>query len=174
MGRWPLIKPFVIMGCALLMPATIFADEPSVRVEPPQLQGSRALEKQTESSVIKDYLESWKSMQQALDENQAAKLDPDFIGTAKDKLAGTIASQSRIGIHTHYQDRSHDLQIVFYSPEGLSIEMTDTVEYEQQILDKDKVLATKVVHERYLVVLTPSEVRWQVRIFQADPEKAGA
>jgi hypothetical protein len=159
MGRWPLIKPFVIMGCALLMPATIFADEPSVRVEPPQLQGSRALEKQTESSVIKDYLESWKSMQQALDENQAA---------------GTIASQSRIGIHTHYQDRSHDLQIVFYSPEGLSIEMTDTVEYEQQILDKDKVLATKVVHERYLVVLTPSEVRWQVRIFQADPEKAGA
>ncbi|NUQ29687.1 MAG: hypothetical protein HOQ35_14395 [Acidobacteriaceae bacterium] len=45
--------------------------------------------------------------------------------------------------------------------------MTDNVEYRQQILEKDKVLATTVVRRRYLVVLTPSEVRWQVRILQA-------
>ena len=106
-------------------------------------------------------------MEEALDQNQAARLDSAFVGVARDKLAETIGAQDRIGIHTRYQDRSHDLQVVFYSPEGLSIEMTDTVEYQQQIFDKDKVLATKIVRQRYVVVLTPSEVRWQVRIFQA-------
>jgi len=162
-----MINPAVLISCALLMSAPTLADEPSVHVQPPQLQGSRPLEKQTEASVIRDYLQSWRSMRQALDENQAADLDPDFIGAARDRLGETIAAQTRSGIHSRYQDRSHDLQIVFYSPEGLSIQMTDNVEYEQQVLDKDKVLVTKVIHQRYIVVLTPSEVRWQVRILQA-------
>lgn len=162
-----MINPAVLISCALLMSAPTLADEPSVHVQPPQLQGSRPLEKQTEASVIRDYLQSWRSMRQALDENQAADLDPDFIGAARDRLGETITAQTRSGIHSRYQDRSHDLQIVFYSPEGLSIQMTDNVEYEQQVLDKDKVLATKVIHQRYIVVLTPSEVRWQVRILQA-------
>jgi hypothetical protein len=167
MERYSVTKPLILMTCVLLIPVTILAEEPVIHVQPPQLEGSRALEKQTESSVLRDYLESWKSMEQALDLNQAAKLDPEFIGVARDKLAETIDEQNRIGVHTRYQDRSHDLQIVFYSPEGLSIQMTDTVEYQQQILDRDKVLATKIVRQRYVVVLTPSEVRWQVRIFQA-------
>ncbi len=149
------------------MSATSLADEPTVRVEPAQLQGSRPLEAQTEKSVIRDYLESWKSLQAALDQNDAGRLDPDFIGDARDKLGATIAAQAKGGIHTRYADKSHDLQIVFYSPEGLSIQMIDNVEYEQQVLDKDKVLGSKTMHERYVVVLTPSEVRWQVRIFQA-------
>ena len=167
MGWFTMMKPAVWMSLALLISVPSLADEPTVHVQPPQLQGSRPLEKQTEASVIRDYLQSWKSMRQALDENQAADLDQDFIGAARDRLGETIAAQARSGIHSHYQDRSHDLQIVFYSPEGLSIQMTDNVEYEQQVLDKDKVLATKVIHQRYLVVLTPSEVRWQVRILQA-------
>jgi hypothetical protein len=169
MERRPMIKYVLATTCAILMPATTFAAEPSVRVEPPQLQGSRPLEKQTENAVIRDYLASWKDMQQALEQNDAKKLDLNFVGRAKDQLTETVANQRRSGIHTRYQDRSHDLQIVFYSPEGLSIQMIDTVEYEQQVLDKERVLATKVVHQRYLIVVTPSEVRWQVRIFQADP-----
>jgi hypothetical protein len=163
-------KPLVLATCFLLTPVSILAQEPLIHVQAPQLEGSRPLEKQTESSVIRYYLKSWKSMEEALDQNQAAKLDPGFIGVARDKLAEAIDDQNRIGIHTRYQDRSHDLQIVFYSPEGLSIQMTDTVEYQQQILDKDKVLTTTVVHQRYVVVLTPSEVRWQVRIFQTEIE----
>ncbi|WP_263418573.1 hypothetical protein [Terriglobus albidus] len=161
------MKPIACLTSALLLSATLLAEEPAVRVAPPQLQGSRPLEQQTESSVIRNYLESWKSLQEALDHNQAGKLDRDFVGVARDKLGDTVEAQSRMGIHTHYQDLSHDLQIVFYSPEGLSIQMTDNVEYRQQIFEKDKLLATTVVRRRYLVVLTPSEVRWQVRILQA-------
>lgn len=157
------------LGCLLAAPVAGLAyQEPSVRVEPPQLAGSRPVEKQTETSVVRDYLESWKSLDTALDQNQPALLDAYFVGTARDKLANTIEEQTKLGIHTRYQERAHDLQIVFYSPEGLSIQLIDTVEYEEQVLDKDKVLATKPVRLRYLVVLTPSEVRWRVRIFQAE------
>lgn len=163
-------KPLAFATCVLLIPATVLAEQPAVHVSPPQLQGSRPLEKQTETAVLRDYLQSWKSMEEAFDQNQSARLDPEFIGTARDRLADTIAEQNRIGIHTRYEDRSHDLQIVFYSPEGLSIEMTDNVEYQQQVLEKDRILATKIVHRRYVVVLTPSEVRWQVRILQSEAE----
>ncbi len=163
-----MIRSVILMSCALSI--TGWAQEPSVRVEPPQLGGSRPVEKQTQAAVVRDYLQSWKSLQGALDGNQADLLDAYFVGIARDKLASTIDDQAKIGIHTRYQDRTHDLQIVFYSPEGLSIQMTDIVEYEQQVLDHDKVLGTKHVRTRYLVVLTPSEVRWKVRIFQADPK----
>jgi hypothetical protein len=167
MGWCTVIKPVVLLSSALLLTMPSPAQQPVIRIQPPQLEGSRPLEKQTESSVIRDYLESWKTMEQALDHNQVGPLDPQFIGVARDKLAETIDEQNRIGIHTRYQDQSHDLQIVFYSPEGLSVQMIDTVEYLQEILEKDKIIATKKVRQRYVVVLTPSEVRWRVRIFQA-------
>jgi hypothetical protein len=155
------------MSCILICSTAGFADEPSVQIEPPQLEGSRPLEKQTETAVIRDYLQSWKSLQAALDQNRAELLDSDFVGTARSKLGDTVEEQAKLGIHTRYQDRKHDLQIVFYSPEGLSIQIIDMVEYEEQVLDHDKVLASKLIRTRYLVVLTPSEVRWKVRIFQA-------
>jgi hypothetical protein len=59
---------------------------------------------------------------------------------------------------------------VYYSPEGLSIQLIDNVEYDVEILDHDKVQTTQRVHARYIVVLTPAEVRWRVRVFQAQPE----
>jgi hypothetical protein len=71
---------------------------------------------------------------------------------------------------TSYQDRSHDIQITFYSPEGLSVELVDNVEYDVQVSDKDKVVATQPVHARYVVVMTPTEVRWRVRVLQAATE----
>ena len=92
------------------------------------------------------------------------------MGVAKEKLADTIRQQAALGIRTHYQDRAHDLQIVFYSPEGLSIELTDTVEYDVQVIDHDKSQMTQRVHAHYIVVLTPAEVRWKVRVFQAVPD----
>ncbi len=153
--------------CGLMITVPGLAGEPAVRVRPADLQGSRPLEKQTETSVVRDYLQSWRSLQEALDQNQAAKLDRDFIGTAREKLGSTIESQGRSGIHTLYTDRSHDLQVVFYSAEGLSIQMIDNVEYEEKVMSKDTVLATRVVHGRFIVVMSPSETRWQVRVFQA-------
>jgi hypothetical protein len=158
-----------IISGALALPLSAWADQPTVQVEPPQLQGSRAIEEQTETVVIRDYLESWKGMRAAMEQNRPNLLDRDFVGTAKDKLTDTIQDQAKLGLRTRYQDRSHDLQIVFYSPEGLSVQMIDTVSYDEQVLDHDKVLTSQHVRARYIVVMTPA-ARWQVRIFQATPQ----
>lgn len=153
--------------CMASLPFSGRAQEATVKIEPPALQGSRPLERQTEASVVRDYLHSWRTLNIALDTNDVAGLSIEFAGTALDRLTGTIDAQTRAGIHTRYVERSHDLQIIFYSPEGLSIQMTDNVEYEEQVLEKDKVLTTRPVHRKYLIVMTPSEVRWRVRILQA-------
>lgn len=158
---------WIVCGFALVS-ATSWAQEPTVKIQTPQLQGSRPLEKQTEGAVTRDYLLSWKTLGAALDHNDPAALGQYFVGTAHDRLAGTIDQQTKMGIHTRYIERSHDLQIIFYSPEGLSIQMTDDVAYDEQVLDHDKLLASRPVRRRYLVVMTPSEVRWRVRILQSE------
>jgi len=145
-------------------------DQPAVRVEPPDTQGPRQLQGQTAKAAIQDYIDAWQTMSQALDRNQPNLLDRDFIGAAREKLAATIKDQSAAGIHTLYRDRSHDVQVLFYSPEGLSIELADTVQYDVQLFDHDKAIGNEQVRTRYIVVLTPSEVRWRVRIFQAQNE----
>lgn len=161
----------------LLIACTLVAASPAlstaqadVRVEPTHLSGPRTLEEQTQSAVIRDYLRAWQTVNTAFERNDAALLDRDFVGTAHDRLAKTIGQQTAAGIRTRYRDKSHDIQIVFYSPEGLSIELTDTVQYDVDVLDHDKVQTTQQVSSRYIVVLTPAEVRWRVRVFQAQSE----
>lgn len=145
-------------------------DEPKVRVQPPALQGPRQLQDQTAKAVVQDYLDCWQSMNSALDQNRPELLDRDFIGTARDRLAATIKQQTTSGLRTVYHDKSHDVQILFYSPEGLSIQLGDTVDYDAELFDHDKSLGMQHIHTRYIVVLTPSEVRWRVRIFQAQAQ----
>jgi hypothetical protein len=153
-----------------LASAALLAAQPEVRVEPAHLQGPRQLADQTATAVVRNYIESWESLRAALDQNRPELLDRDFVGGARDKLAETIRQQARLGLRTSYQDRSHDVQIVFYSPEGLSIELTDNVQYDLEVRRGDKVIATQPVRRRYLVVLTPTEVRWRVRVLQASAQ----
>jgi hypothetical protein len=142
--------------------------QPTVRVEPIHLQGPRPLAEQTSTAVVRDYLEAWQAMRAAMESNQAAPLDAYFVGSARDKLGDTIDEQTGSGLRTRYRDRAHEIQIVFYSPEGLSIQLVDTVDYDVDVLDHDKVQTTQHEHARYVVVMTPTEVRWRVRVFQAD------
>ena len=165
-----MLRSLVLISAFSATLSVFAADQPAVRVESPKLEGPRQLQEQTANSVVRDYLESWKTMSKALDRNQADLLDRDFIGTARDKLTSTIKEQNAAGLHTVYKDQSHDVQILFYSPEGLSVQLADTVEYDVQLFEHDKSLATKHVRAKYIVVLSPTEVRWRVRIFQAQPE----
>ena len=160
---------FVISAFSTALSA-FAADQPAVHVEQPHLQGPRELQQQTAKAVVQDYLDAWQSMGKALDQNRPDLLDRDFTGAAKDKLAATIKEQSAAGVHTSYRDRSHDVQILLYSPEGLSIQLADNVEYEVQLSSGGKSVGTQQVKARYIVVLTPSEVRWRVRIFQSEAQ----
>ena len=142
----------------------------AVRVEPANLQGPRILADETANAVVKNYIESWRSLRDALQQNRPELLNHDFVGTAQQKFTDTIQQQAKLGLKTTYQDHSHDIQIVFYSPEGLSVELIDNVDYDLQVSDKGKVLTTQPVHARYVVVMTPTEVRWRVRVMQAAAE----
>jgi hypothetical protein len=170
-GEKPLVrKPIVIAFLAL---ATLFvgaSDQPKVRVEPTDSVGPRTLEKQTETAVVRDYLQAWHSLSGALEQNRVDLLNADFVGTAKEKLSDTIQEQAKLGIQTRYTDKAHDVKLVFYSPEGLSIQLIDTVDYDVQLIDHEKPQITQHVRARYVAVLTPTEVQWKVRVFQAEPE----
>ena len=152
-----------------ILPAIATA-QAAVRVEKADLKGSRPLEEQTASAVIHNYLQSWQTLQSALDQNRADLLDSDFVGDARDKLASTIQQQAALEIRTRYRDQAHDLQIVFYSPEGLSVELIDKAEYDVEVIDHGKSVGTHHMQVRYVAVLTPSESRWRVRVFQAEPQ----
>jgi hypothetical protein len=162
-----MLKSLLILCSLFTSTVAMGSAQATVRVEPPNLQGPRPLPEQTGKAAIRDYLQSWQNISAALEQNRADLLDPAFVGTARDKLTETIQQQTALGIHTRYQDRAHDIQIVFYSPEGLSIELTDDVEYDLQIFDHDRVKTTQHISVRYVIVLTPAEVRWRVRVFQA-------
>ncbi len=163
-------KLALVMCAVFALTVSVRADQPTVRLEPTNLQGPRVLNEQTQAAVVRDYLQAWQSARAALEQNRPDLLNRDFVGTAKDKLADTIHDQVTMGISTRYLDQSHDLQIIFYSPEGLSVQLVDNVEYEVQVADHDKTQATQKMHARYVVVMTPAEVRWRVRVFQAGPE----
>lgn len=165
-----MMRQLFIFGCALALPLTVCAQQASVQVQPPDLHGSRQVEDLTATAVVRDYLQSWKDFRTALDENRPQSLQRDFVGTALTKLTATVAQQSKAGIHTRYVDHSHNLQIVFYSPDGLSIQLIDHVDYDEQVMQGGTVMGTHPVHARFVVVLTPSQTRWQVRIFQESAE----
>ena len=165
-----MIRRLLLFSCVLALPLAVQAQQPAVQVQPPDLRGSRPLEDLTATAVVRDYLQSWKDFRTALDENAPQLLQQDFVGTALTKMDETIAEQNKLGIHTRYVDRSHRLQVVFYSPDGLSVQLVDQVDYDEQVMQGNTVVATQPVHARYLVVLTPSQTRWQVRVFQESAE----
>jgi hypothetical protein len=166
----PLWKPSLFMGLILTALLISGFDQPAVRIEPANPAIPRPVEKQTEAAVVRDYLQAWQSLGKALEQNQVDLLDANFVGVAKEKLADSIREQQKLGMQTRYRDRSHDLAVVFYSPEGLSIQLRDTVEYDEEIVDHGEVQASQRVRSRYVAVLTPTEVRWKVRLFQAETE----
>ena len=164
-----MLRPLLILCAVLTTTSAFVAAQATVRVETANLQGPRSLQEQTGAAAIRDYLQSWQAFRAAFEQNRTDLLDPDFVGSAKDALTATIQQQTALGMSTRYRDRAHDIQIVFYSPDGLSIELTDKVDYDLQVLDQGRVKTTQQVSARYFIVLTPAEVRWRVRIFQGAP-----
>jgi hypothetical protein len=129
----------------------------------------RRVEDATEKAVARDYSAAWQIMTQALEQNRADLLDSNFIGTANDKLKETIQEQSRAGLHRRYVDRGHKLQAIFYSHDGSAMELHDTVQLSVQLLDGDKVVASKDLSAQYVVLMTAAENSWKVRVLQEVP-----
>ena len=97
----------LLLACSVLAALFVGAsDQPRVRVEPTDSVGPRTLEKQTETAVVRDYLQAWHSLSGALEQNRADLLNADFVGTAKEKISDTIKEQAKLGIQTRYRRQS--------------------------------------------------------------------
>jgi hypothetical protein len=166
-----LLIPMSVVAAILVAVPLSAAGQPDVHVEPMDAVGPRPVEKQTQSSVVRDYLLAWKTLGNAMAQNRVDLVDAYFVGLAKGKLADTIRQQQKLGMHVRYRDKSHKIKVVFYSPEGLSIQLVDDVEYEVDVLYGGESLGSERVRARYIVVLTPAESKWKVRIFQGETSK---
>jgi hypothetical protein len=131
--------------------------------------GPRTVEPLTERGILRDYRFAWASMAQALQFNTLDPLEGPFQGDAKQWLRQTIASQRESSLSRRYADQSHQLEAVFYAPEGDVIELHDTAQYELQILDGNKIIQDQHVTMHYVVLMTPGADRWVVRQLQAVP-----
>lgn len=129
----------------------------------------RPVEELTRKAVARDYAKAWHTLAQALEQNRADLIDNDFVGVAAEKFSAAVAGQAKAGLRTRYVDRGHKIDILFYSPEGLSIQLRDTAQLERQVLDGDKVIHSEQVTRHYIALMTPTEVRWKVRLLQEVP-----
>jgi hypothetical protein len=165
------VKPKTLVAFFPILATLLFASpgQPTVRVAPMNSISPRPIEPQTEASVVQDYLKAWQMMGSALSQNRADLPEINFVGTAKKQLQDSIRQQLTLGIQTTYTEQSHDLRILFYSPEGLSIQLTDNVEFDVEVKDHGKSLGRQHIRTTYLVVLTPAESTWKVRVFQSGP-----
>lgn len=167
MGIRGILPVLAVAALAIVVSIPLLGtDQAAVHVASMDSVGPRQLEQQTRAAIVRDYLAAWQSMGNALERNRADLLNDSFVGLAKEKLADTIRAQRSQRVRAAYRNRSHDLKVVFYSPEGLSIQLVDDVEYDVEVHHGSQSLGTQHVKTRYVAVLTPTESKWKVRIFQ--------
>jgi hypothetical protein len=131
--------------------------------------GPREVEEQTERAVVRDYGAAWGALNETLERNQPERLQRLWAGFARQRVLAAIEQQQRSGVRVRYVDYGHRLSAVFYSPEGSALQLHDTAQMERQVLDGDTVVDAERVTLHYLVVMTPSSDRWQVRLLQSVP-----
>ncbi len=169
--RLALAAPLLLLLLALrpLPPVSAADNGPAITLDVSNA-GPRELEEQTQKSIVRDYGRAWNSLQSALDNDDAGILQQYFVGVAKDKFTQAVAAQQKSGVRVRYQVRAHALQVVFYSPEGSAIEARDAAQLEMQVLDGGTVVHRENLTQAYLVLFTPAEDRWKVRLLEPLPK----
>jgi hypothetical protein len=131
--------------------------------------GPREIEDTTAAAIPRDYATAWQALETALSQNRASALDSGFIGFARDRLAQRIADQQKSGMRVRYVDRGHNVQAIFYSPEGSTMQLRDTLHYDLEVLAGGTVISSQPVTENYIALMTVTEDRWKVRVLESLP-----
>jgi hypothetical protein len=166
------ILPFVFVALLLLFPARRAGAEPSANPLP-QVQldarnaGPRTLETLTQQNIGRQYANAWQNLAAAFEYNAPASLSDYFVGVAKEQLTQAVTDQQKAGLHSHYLDQRHRVDVVFYAPEGDVVELHDTVQCDFEVFDGEKLIHNEPAILRYVVLMTPSADRWVIRQFQA-------
>jgi hypothetical protein len=166
---WAFLVALFLLACSCwIVSAQAANDLPAVNLNVSSA-GPRQVEDTTERALQRDYARAWNSMEAALADNRRDILDVDFVGVALDELKDRVNDQQKSGLRTRYIDHGHQLQAIFYSPEGSAVQLRDTAQLEVQYLDGDKVVRSEQRTESYTVVMTTGDNRWKVRVLQAVP-----
>jgi uncharacterized lipoprotein len=129
----------------------------------------RAVEETTAASVQRDYGHAWQSLISALEANRIDLLNENFTGVARQQWQEAIHEQQQNGLSRHIVDHGHKVRVTFYSPDGSALEATDTAELEIEYREGNKLLSSERVQAHYVVLLTPAENSWKIRILQEVP-----
>lgn len=169
------IARVVLILFALLISQGVIAAPPnsSINVKIDTSKATpRDVEDQTQQSIVRDYGNAWQSLEEALANNHPEALNANFIGVARDRWGATLSAQKKAGLSRKVVDRGHTLEVVFYSLEGSAMELKDTAQLEVQYLDGSKVIHSQRVIGHYLVLMTPAENSWKVRVLQEVPSES--
>lgn len=129
----------------------------------------RPVEEKTALSIQRDYAHAWQSLASALESNNAELLNENFTGTARQQWQQAIQGQRQNGLNRHIVDHGHKVHVTFYSLDGSALEAKDTADLEIQYREGERVLSSERVQAHYLVLLTPAEADWKLRILQEVP-----
>jgi hypothetical protein len=158
----------LVLALFLLSPLPSHAADTAVQMQLDSHKAApRAVETLTERGVLRDYRIAWISLAKALESNTLEPLDGPFADEAKRELKDAIVSQQKFGLRQKYLNQNHQLEAVFYAPEGDVIELHDTAECQLQTFDGDKLIQDEHVTLHYVVLMTPSADHWMVRHWQA-------
>ena len=178
LGWFLLAVGFMFVIVALGLPQSLFGATPPPNAPKVQLDVSKAaprdVEDQTKDSIVRDYGKAWQALEQALEENRPDLLSSDFAGYAQDHWLEAVKAQKAAGLSRRIADHGHHVQVIFYSPDGSAIQLRDTAQLEIQYRDRSKVLHTEKLSAQYLVLMTPAENSWKVRVLQEVPTGATA
>jgi hypothetical protein len=164
----------LLMGFAWL-PATIHAAAPAASLSAPSLSfdaGSaspRPVEEATALAIQRDYAHAWRSLVSALEDNRADLLNENFTGAARQQWQDAMHAQRENGLTRRIVDHGHTFRVTFYSLDGSALEASDTADLEIEYREGGKVLSSEHIQAHYLVLLTPAENSWKVRILQEVP-----
>lgn len=132
--------------------------------------GPRSVEDLTQRSIVRDYKFAWASLAQALESNSTQPLNGLFAGNASDLINAQVKNQQRTGLISRYLNQKHNVDVVFYAPEGDMMQLHDTADYDLQLLDGDKTIHQEHVVMHYVVLMTPAADRWVIRQLQSVPQ----
>jgi len=170
------VSLIVILGLASVSPAGLPGAHVAAARPPVQLSSfdiasavPRPVEETTALSVQRDYAHAWQSLISALESNRADLLNEDFTGGARQQWAEAISLQQRNRLSRRIEDHGHHVRVTFYSPDGSAMEATDTADFDIQYYEGTRILFSEHVRTRYLVLLTPGENSWKLRILQEVP-----
>jgi hypothetical protein len=127
----------------------------------------RQVDDTVQQAITRDYSSAWQAMETALAGNNTAPLGENFIGFALDKITQRIKDQQQAGLKTRIVDRGHNVEAIFYSPDGSAIELKDTAILDTEILGGETVIHSSRAQVQYFVVMTGAEDRWKVRVLQS-------